>query len=126
MTLDVDRKDENTMVSIARNGLYLSRDAGNTWQPAGSGLPETPVQDLAIAGNVFLASMRTGGLYVSTDSGRTWARVAGTLADGFFPAVTTKRDAGIIFAASLTEGLYAVEWNRVTRASRISPGLPAN
>ena len=98
MTLDVDREDEATMISIAHNGLYISRDAGNTWRQAGSGLPSTPVRDFAVAGKVFLASMRTGGLYVSSDSGRTWTRVSGTLADGFFPAVITKSDAGVIFA----------------------------
>ena len=37
MTLDVDREDEATMISIAHNGLYISRDAGNTWQQAASG-----------------------------------------------------------------------------------------
>jgi photosystem II stability/assembly factor-like uncharacterized protein len=124
--LDVDREDEATMVSIAHNGLFISRDAGDTWQQAASGLPSTPVQDLAIAGNVFLASMRTGGLFVSSDSGRTWTRVAGTLADGFFPAVITKSNAGVFFAASATEGLYAVEWNGFTAASPTSPGTPEN
>ncbi len=85
LSLEVDRSDEATLISIAHNGLYISRDAGNTWQQAASGLPSTPVRDLAVAGNIFLASMRTGGLYVSADSGRTWDRVAGTLADGYFP-----------------------------------------
>jgi photosystem II stability/assembly factor-like uncharacterized protein len=109
LTLEVDPADEGTLISIAHNGLYISRDAGNTWQQAASGLPSMPVQDLAVAGNIFLASMRTGGLYVSTDSGRTWDRVAGTLADGYFPAVITKNGTGVIFAASATDGLYAVE-----------------
>jgi hypothetical protein len=71
MTLDVDRENENTMVSIADIGFYVSRDAGNTWQLAGEGLPATPVQDLAIARSVFLAAMRTRGLYLSSDSGLT-------------------------------------------------------
>jgi photosystem II stability/assembly factor-like uncharacterized protein len=114
------------MASIAQNGLYISRDAGNTWQQAAAGLPSTPVQALAIEGNVFLASMRTGGLYVSSDAGRTWTRVPGTLADGFFPAVTTKSDSGVIFAASATEGLYAVEWIGLAAARPPSTGLPTN
>jgi photosystem II stability/assembly factor-like uncharacterized protein len=126
ISLDVVHEDENTMISIAHNGLYISRDAGKTWQQAASGLPATPVQDFAAAGNVFLASMRTGGLYVSSDSGRTWTRVAGTLADGFFPAVTTKSDAGVIFAASATEGLYAVAWSASAVAGTISPHAAGN
>ena len=123
-TLEVDLADEGTLISIAHNGLYISRDAGNTWQQAASGLPSTPVQDLAVAGSIFLASMRTGGLYISSDSGRTWARVAGTLADGFFPAVTTGSDAGVIFAASATEGLYEVEWSGFAAAGPASSSLP--
>jgi photosystem II stability/assembly factor-like uncharacterized protein len=98
------------MVAIARNGLYISRDAGSTWQLAASGLPATPVQDFAASGGVFVAAMRTGGLYVSADAGRTWERVPGTLADGLFAAVAPASEPGVIFAASATEGLYEVRW----------------
>jgi photosystem II stability/assembly factor-like uncharacterized protein len=110
VTLDAQPGDENTLVAIARTGLYISRDAGKTWQQAASGLPSTPVQDFAATGGVFVASMRTGGLYVSSDSGRTWDRVPGTLADGFFAAVAPSNELGVIFAASATEGVYKVEW----------------
>jgi hypothetical protein len=126
ISLDVDTTSENTMISIAHNGLYISRDAGSTWQQAAAGLPDTPVQDFAVAGGIFLASMRTGGLYVSSDSGRTWTRVAGTLADGFFPAVITKSGTGVIFAASATEGLYAVQWNGPAAASAAPASPPPN
>jgi photosystem II stability/assembly factor-like uncharacterized protein len=110
VTLDDLPGNENTLIASAHNGLYISRDAGKTWQQAASGLPSTPVQDFAATGPVFVASMRTGGLYVSSDSGRTWERVPGTLADGFFAAVTPSNQTGVIFAASTTEGLYQVEW----------------
>ena len=110
VTLDAQPGDENTLVAIARDGLYISRDAGQSWQQAASGLPATPVQDFAATGAVFIASMRTGGLYVSSDAGRTWNRVPGTLADGFFAAVAPSHEPGVIFAASATEGLYKVEW----------------
>jgi photosystem II stability/assembly factor-like uncharacterized protein len=114
-TLDIDSADENVLVASARNGLYLSRDAGNTWQQPGAGLPAAPVQDVAIAANVFLASMRTGGLYLSTDSGKSWNRMQGSLADGFFPAVrviTGSSDHGAnpaIYAVSATDGVYLVD-----------------
>jgi photosystem II stability/assembly factor-like uncharacterized protein len=111
VSLAVDRADENIVVCVAHNGLYISRDGGQSWQQAGAGLPATPVQDFAISGNVYLASMRTGGLYVSSDTGRTWTRLAGRLAEGFFSAMAADGDAGRIFAASATEGVYAVEWN---------------
>ena len=98
-----------TLVAAARNGLYISRDAGKDWLQVAAGLPEAPVQDLAIVGSVFLASMQTGGLYISSDAGRTWSRIEGTLAEGYFPVVATRETARIILAASATEGLYAVQ-----------------
>jgi photosystem II stability/assembly factor-like uncharacterized protein len=110
LTLDTQPNDENTLVAIARNGLYISRNAGITWEQAASGLPSTPVQSFAATESVFAASMRTGGLYISSDSGRTWARVPGPLGDGFFSAVAPSNKPGVIFAASTTEGLYKVEW----------------
>ena len=114
ITLDVDPVNEATMISIAHNGLYISHDAGNTWQQAASGLPSTPVQDFAMAGAVFLASMRTGGLYFSLDSGRNWSRISGTLADGFFPAVTTAGNDGVLFA---------VQWDGLAAAAPVSPAV---
>ncbi len=122
VTLDAQPGDENTLVAIARDGLYISRDAGKTWLQAASGLPSTPVQDFAATGGLFVASMRTGGLYVSSDSGRTWDRVPGILADGFFAAVVPSNEPGVIFAASATEGLYKVEWPGPTPASAAFPG----
>jgi photosystem II stability/assembly factor-like uncharacterized protein len=107
---------KETLVASAENGLYISRDSGGTWKRVGSGLPQAPIQDLAIAGATFLASMRTGGLYLSRDAGRTWTRVSGTLAEGFFPVVTTEEGATTLFAASATEGLYAVQLAGVATA----------
>jgi len=102
---------ENTLVAIARNGLYISRDAGTSWQQAASGLPSAPIQDFAATGNLFVASMRAGGLYVSSDSGLTWDRVPGAPADGVFATVSPSNKPGLIFAASTTEGLFKVEWS---------------
>jgi photosystem II stability/assembly factor-like uncharacterized protein len=107
---------KQTLVASAENGLYISRDSGETWKRVGSGLPQAPIQDLAIAGATFLASMKAGGLYLSRDAGRTWTRVSGALAEGFFPVVTTEEGATTLFAASATEGLYAVQLAGVTTA----------
>src|SRR5579863_3141221 len=103
--LRVPSPDENTIVAVARSGLYISRDAGKTWGMASAGLPSAPVQDFAAAAGLFVAAMRTGGLYVSKDSGWSWDRVPGTLADGFFTAVMPSNEPGVEFAASATEGL---------------------
>ena len=102
--------ERETLVASAENGLYISRDAGKTWERVGSGLPQAPIQDLAIAGPTFLASLRAGGLYLSRDSGRTWTRVSGAYAEGYFPVVTTVEQATTLFVASATEGVYAVRF----------------
>jgi photosystem II stability/assembly factor-like uncharacterized protein len=105
----LDAADENTWLATAPKGLYISRDAGKTWAQAANGIPLAPIQDLAIVGNIFLASMQTSGLFISFDRGVTWSRVEGTLAEGRFPVVAAREAASVIFAASSTEGLYAVE-----------------
>jgi photosystem II stability/assembly factor-like uncharacterized protein len=107
---DAPGTEEDTLVAGAENGLYISRDAGQNWNRVGAGLPQVPIQDLAIAGKTFLASMHTGGLYLSRDRGRTWVRVTGSLAEGFFPVVTTDEQATTLFVASATEGVYAVRF----------------
>ena len=109
MFLYADPARENALIATAHNGLYISSDSGTTWRQAGSGLPSTPVQSFAVSGGVFVASMRTGGLFVSADSGRTWSRVSGLLTDGAFAAVGARNEAGSIFVASPTEGLYSVD-----------------
>lgn len=116
------KSSEETLVASAENGLYISRDSGLKWNRVGSGLPQAPIQDLAIAGATFLASMRTGGLYLSRDAGRTWTRVSGALAEGFFPVVTTEELANVLFAASATEGLYAVQFSKSATAADASDG----
>jgi photosystem II stability/assembly factor-like uncharacterized protein len=117
---------EETLVASAENGLYISRDSGAKWNRVGSGLPQAPIQDLAIAGSTFLASMRAGGLYLSRDAGHTWTRVSGALAEGFFPVVTTEEQANILFAASATEGLYAVRFASGVASADAGGGKPAH
>jgi photosystem II stability/assembly factor-like uncharacterized protein len=103
--------DDNTLIATARNGLYISRDAGNTWEQAASGLPATPVASFASSGGVWAAAMRTGGLYISSDAGRTWERLPGMLGDGLFSAVVPAEEPGTFFVASTTEGLYRLQWS---------------
>jgi photosystem II stability/assembly factor-like uncharacterized protein len=116
VSLDVDGSDEDTVVAVARNGLYISRDAGRNWQQAGAGLPATPVQSFTISGSVYAAAMRTGGVFTSTDSGHSWTPQSGAPSDGFFSAVMAQGESGVIFAASATEGLYALQWSPAATA----------
>jgi photosystem II stability/assembly factor-like uncharacterized protein len=113
--------DDETLLASSQHGLYVSRDAGATWQVVASGLPQVSIQDIAFAGQVWVASVRTGGLYISTDRGASWSRIEGTLAEGYFPAVTTGQESGIVYAASTTDGLYSVGVEGHSAASVASP-----
>ena len=101
--------DEQTLLATTTRGLFISRDAGKSWQFTASGLPEGPLQDLAPLGEVVLASMQARGLFMSVDAGRHWERVEGSLADGFFPVITASPAATIIFAASASDSVFAVQ-----------------
>jgi photosystem II stability/assembly factor-like uncharacterized protein len=101
--------DENMLVAAGSDGLYISRDAGRTWQHAAYGLPSTAVQDFSANGNRFVAAMRTGGLYFSADSGNTWERLPGAEGDAIFAAVSLSNMRGQVMAASATDGIYRVE-----------------
>jgi photosystem II stability/assembly factor-like uncharacterized protein len=122
VSVDAIADDADTLVAIAHTGLYISRDAGKTWQQAASGLPAAPVQDFAASGELFVASLRTGGLFVSRDAGRNWERVRGLQGDGYFSAVLASSEAGRVCAASTTEGLYCAKWPGVLDRSAVLPG----
>lgn len=126
LRLDVALESDygQTLVAAARKGLYISRDGGKRWQQAAYGLPTGPIQDLAVAGPILLASMQIGGLYISYDRGGTWARVEGTLADGYFPVVTTRDAASTVFVASATDGLYALELATAAAAGSTNAQAP--
>lgn len=106
-----------TIFAATERGLYISRDAGASWKLAGAGLPQVPLQDLAIAGETVVASLRAGGLFISFDDGRNWQRVNGELADGFFPVVIAQGPTDKIFAASATDGLFAIQAQTKTGAN---------
>jgi photosystem II stability/assembly factor-like uncharacterized protein len=107
--LRLDRAADGTVLVSAATGLYISRDAGQTWEKVGSGLPQVPLQDLALTEKIWLASVQTGGLFYSRDEGRSWLRVKGTLADGYFPVVIASQSGDTLYAASATDSLYAVQ-----------------
>jgi len=122
--LRLDVADNSTLLAAAHNGLYISRDAGVTWLQAAFGLPAAPAKDVAIVGNVFLVSMQTGGLYISYDRGHTWTHIEGTFAEGYFPVVTAGVSAELIFAASATDGIYAITVAKNARNAAGSSGTP--
>ncbi len=98
--------DEDTLLVTSETGLFISRDAGQSWRPAD--LTERTIQDIAFAGDAWLIAAQKRGLYVSYDQGRKWARLEDPAAEGYFPALAAGASP-MVLAASATEGLYTLE-----------------
>jgi photosystem II stability/assembly factor-like uncharacterized protein len=114
-----------TLLASSERGLYISRDAGTTWVLAAHGLPASPPENIAVTGQVWMASMRSGGLYVSQDLGATWNRAQSTVAEGFFPAISAAETQSSVYAASATEGLFSIEVGTHSAAKQMpQPELP--
>ena len=109
--LRIDAGDETTFFATGSRALYFSWDAGRTWRKAGNGIPQVPIQQVAIVGGVVFAAVQSGGIYFSRDRGASWERLEGSLAESFFPALAVSHTAPIVFAASSTDGLYAVDFS---------------
>jgi photosystem II stability/assembly factor-like uncharacterized protein len=93
----------------AEAGLYISHDLGRTWTPSAHGLPSAPPDNIVVLGQSWIAAMPSGGLYLSKDKGESWNRMSGTVAEGVFPVLASATQVQIVFAASVTEGLYSFE-----------------
>ena len=63
-------------------GVYLSTDAGVSWQPTDGLGPGTGVDALLPVPGRILAGLVPGGVAESTDGGRNWHAVVGTLGGG--------------------------------------------
>jgi photosystem II stability/assembly factor-like uncharacterized protein len=65
------------LVAATGDGVRFSLDGGDTFSPAGSGLPPGEVRALALSSfflvdPVLFAAPATGGVFRSADGGRTW------------------------------------------------------
>lgn len=60
------------MFAATNAGVFLSTDAGATWNPINTGLPNLSVQCLLVDGSDLYAGMNPGGVFISTDLGNSW------------------------------------------------------
>lgn len=54
------------------NGIFLSTDEGENWQPSNKGLTNLDVRTIAVSGTTLFAGTFGGGLFRSTDNGQNW------------------------------------------------------
>jgi photosystem II stability/assembly factor-like uncharacterized protein len=104
--LRLHRLSDANLFLTSNMGLYVSKDAGRTWNR--EDVRDLQFQDAAGSGNALVVSLQKHGLIESLDGGRSWQRVNNPFADGFFPVVRADRN-GALVAASATEGLLAVD-----------------
>ncbi len=110
------------MSAVARTGLYISRDAGNSWTKAQAGLPGGLADALLARPDFWLVSMQAAGLYISRNEGATWTRVkpakpaiatggAARASEGPFPVLATVGATERIYAGSANDGLYLLDFS---------------
>jgi photosystem II stability/assembly factor-like uncharacterized protein len=107
--------DEKTVVLASDHGVFVSRDAGESWQQAN--LSELAIDDLAAVRNAVVVSTAQGTLFLSRDAAKTWRRLDGPNAEGALSALRSREAGNQLVAASSTEGLFVLEMDAAASAS---------
>jgi photosystem II stability/assembly factor-like uncharacterized protein len=108
----VDVADGGTNPPIylgSSHGLFLSKDAGASWQQFGTGLPIGPVEQWLRGPDVWAVSEEGGDFYVSRDRGLSWQRADSNAERSTFSGLAALPDGGVL-AGSESEGLLRFEW----------------
>jgi photosystem II stability/assembly factor-like uncharacterized protein len=120
---------DNTLLAVARTGLYISRDAGNRWTKAQAGLPGGLADALLTRPDFWLVSMEAAGLYITQDGGATWKRVkqgvtvgAARAGDAQFPVLAAVGAANRIYAGSVNDGLYVLDFSGESASKTFATG----
>jgi hypothetical protein len=115
--LTVDPEHPTTVYVAIDRSVFISTDAGGSWQRITHGLPRGVVTSLAVdpqrSGTVYAGLQtvnHTGGIYKTTNGGRTWSRaiISGAAIDTL--ALDPARPATI----------YAAGWAGSDRTQHIS------
>lgn len=115
---------DNTLLAAARNGLYISRDDGASWERFQDGLPAAAPDDLLIRPGVWLVSVRDRGLFISRNEGASWTRVKeldGWSADDQFTMLANGMNGEFVYVGSANDGLYILDLLGQTAAIRFEP-----
>ncbi len=107
--------DEKTVVLASDHGVFVSRDAGESWQQAN--LSELSIDDLAVVRNAVVVSTAQGTLFLSRDAAKTWRRLDGPNAEGTLSALRSRAAGNQLVVASSTEGLFVLEMDAASLAS---------
>jgi hypothetical protein len=131
-----DPGSDRVTIAMSTGGVYVSEDAGSTWQPRNSGIgaefmPDpTPeygqcVHKVAVdaTGPDRLYAQNHGGVYRSDDAGASWTSIAAGLpADFGFPIVSSPRTPGTAWVVPLVADMQRVPPEGRLRVHRTRDG----
>lgn len=77
--------DDNGRVyaGTERDGIFRSDDEGGTWRPAGSGIEDGKITDIAVSPADEIYATTPHGIFRSTDDGESWGRIATPTEGGY-------------------------------------------
>ena len=105
--------DPNYVYAACGATLYVTKDAGSTWNAVGSGLSGTityiTVHDSSPS---KLAVSTTSGVFTSKDAGATWKNITGTLPGGRATCVVYENGANEGLYAGSVSGVYYIDKNQ--------------
>jgi photosystem II stability/assembly factor-like uncharacterized protein len=107
--------DQSSVVLASDHGVFVSRDAGETWRQAS--LSELSIDNLAPFRNAMVVSTAKGSLFFSRDAGKTWGHMDGPGAEGTLSALRSRDAGNQLIAASATEGLFVLDMGSASFAS---------
>jgi hypothetical protein len=111
ITIAVDPENRRSVFAATADGLYHSRDAGESWSRSFAGL--TPAERLALIiairpGDQFMILGTGNGAYSSTDQGDNWAKI--TTVGGFVNQVAfDTKDGKYVYLATSGGVLRSVD-----------------
>jgi photosystem II stability/assembly factor-like uncharacterized protein len=114
-SLHLQPSDEKTVVLASDHGVFVTRDAGESWKQAS--LSELSIDDMAPVRNAVIVSTAKGSLYLSRDGGKSWGTLNGPSAEGTISALRSRDEKNQLVAASATEGLFVLDMGSASSAS---------
>ncbi|MBN2354992.1 T9SS type A sorting domain-containing protein [candidate division KSB1 bacterium] len=102
------------LAGVNRNGVYISKDQGQSWSKSPADMGITTVVDFAIAntGDVIAASW--AGLFKSSDQGQSWSAINPAQLQNVWFYCITKTSNGNLYAGSWSEGVFLSTDNGAT------------
>ena len=122
ISLSSDPKDENTLYGSTKNGGWVSKDKGETWQSMSFQLEGGAVSVFAVdptSTYALVFSEKLGGVGRSIDGGITWQKIEETFGnEAVLYIAFSKEQTGVVYALTNKNSVYkstdsGIGWTKV-------------